>query len=180
MQVLFEVHRWRRDQRSALPSTVAASPEGSGGRSAQHEEGKAAGDMASLKALAAPGSDENLEAGSAAAGTQPGQPTPTVATRPDISLAVMHSPLPAPPVRRWAGGVLGGWRMSRGAAKRLGLRLLHNMVLWGVAIGLILSLSKIGPKWLDPGNPPLAPNCTYAAGAGFIFGLMDYFARWVG
>lgn len=38
-----------------------------------------------------------------------------------------------------------------GQGKRLGLRLVMNHVLWGVGIGLILSLSKIGPKWLDPG-----------------------------
>ncbi len=36
--------------------------------------------------------------------------------------------------------------------KRLGLRLVLNHVLWGVGIGIILSLSKIGPKWLDPGG----------------------------
>ena len=39
--------------------------------------------------------------------------------------------------------------------KRLGLRLVMNHVLWGVGIGIVLSLSKIGWKWLDPGAPPL-------------------------
>ena len=38
-------------------------------------------------------------------------------------------------------------------ARQLGRRLALNHVLWGVAIGLVLSLSKIGPKWLDPGGP---------------------------
>ncbi len=61
--------------------------------------------------------------------------------------------------------------------KRLGLRLVLNHVLWGVGIGLVLSLSTLGPRYLNPGTPPAQPNCTYAVGAGFIYLLLDYFSR---
>lgn len=43
------------------------------------------------------------------------------------------------------------FRLSRAQLKGIGLRMLHNHVLWGCLVGIILNLSKIGPKWLDPG-----------------------------
>lgn len=52
-----------------------------------------------------------------------------------------------------------------------------NHVLWGVGLGLVLSLSTLGPRYLNPGTLPAQPNCTYAVGAGFIFLLLEYFAR---
>ena len=61
--------------------------------------------------------------------------------------------------------------------QRLGLRLLANHVLWGVGVGGLLSLSTLGPRFLNPGTPPNMPNCSYAVGAGFVYLLLDYFAR---
>jgi hypothetical protein len=37
-------------------------------------------------------------------------------------------------------------------AASLGRRLLRNNVLWGITIGFVLSLSTLGPKYLDPGK----------------------------
>jgi hypothetical protein len=51
---------------------------------------------------------------------------------------------------------------------RLTTRLAGNYVLWGIAIGFVLSLSKAGPKYLDPGTPPLALNKDFIEELGFI------------
>ena len=50
----------------------------------------------------------------------------------------------------WTMGV-GNFKLTRAQLAGIGLRLLKNHVLWGCLIGLILSLSKIGPRWLNPG-----------------------------
>lgn len=47
--------------------------------------------------------------------------------------------------------LLRRYRISGSQLLGIGLRLVKNHVLWGCLIGIILSLSKIGPKWLDPG-----------------------------
>lgn len=49
-------------------------------------------------------------------------------------------------------GELRHFRLSRAQLKSIGLRLLNNHVLWACLIGTVLSLSKIGPKWLNPGG----------------------------
>ena len=112
----------------------------------------------------------------------------------------------APPsrTRRWRWAC--GWLPLVGPQQRerLALRLLTNHVLWGVGIGVVLSLSKIGPKWLNPGTglngtdgprtataprlcaptyparagtPPAQRNPTFCPWVAFISVLLDYFAR---
>jgi hypothetical protein len=56
----------------------------------------------------------------------------------------------------------------------LATRVANNYVLWGIAIGFVLSLTKAGPKYLDPGNaPPAAPNKDYIEELGFIDKVLD-------
>jgi predicted permease len=53
--------------------------------------------------------------------------------------------------------------------RAIGLRLGKNPILWAIVIGIIFSVTTLGPKYLNPGNPPAAPNCSYEPGSGFIF-----------
>lgn len=55
------------------------------------------------------------------------------------------------------------------ASQDLGMRLVRNHVLWGIAVGFALSLSTVGYKWLDPGLPPPGkPNKHFVEETGFI------------
>lgn len=71
---------------------------------------------------------------------------------------------------------IGRFRLTRRRLRALARRILGNPVLMAVAAGLILSLSTIGPKWLNPGSPPCQPNCSYAIGTGLIAGTLAYLA----
>lgn len=59
--------------------------------------------------------------------------------------------------------------ITRAQAKAILRQITHNAILWAIVIGFILSVTTLGPKYLNPGNPPAQPNCDYAAGAGFIY-----------
>ena len=72
-------------------------------------------------------------------------------------------------------GVGRRFRLSTRQARLLACRLVTNPVLVATVVGLVLSLSTVGPTWLDPGTPPASPNCDYAVGAGFISTYLYYF-----
>lgn len=181
MLILFEVHTWREaNLRGRLPEvqpslTRAPLLDGS------EEEASASPDVKALDPAPCHTAKE--------AHPQKGEAGQMAAPGSDGAAAAMSAADAATMPARWkAGGSslgrLGGqllgclnFRMTRTQARRLALRLLTNHVLWGVAIGLILSLSTLGYKYLDPGNPPACPNCRYAVGAGFIYILLDYLAR---
>lgn len=74
------------------------------------------------------------------------------------------------------GGAPAGATPLRGSAVRLLTSLLTNHVLWGIAIGFVLSLTKVGPKRLDPGKGAVVvggkaiylPNPDFVEELGFI------------
>ncbi len=86
--------------------------------------------------------------------------------------------MPQGPMARhdsWTTGVRN-FRLTKSQLVGIGMRLLKNHVLWGCLIGVILSLSKIGPKWLNPGAVSLlhatlpvmrcnSGHCTFKRGA---------------
>lgn len=82
----------------------------------------------------------------------------------------------AAPGRAGAGGRAA---QRRAVCRSIGARLLHNHVLWGIAIGFALSLSTVGYKYLSPVvvGAPGTPNPRYAGGAGFIVGLLEWLGR---
>lgn len=77
-----------------------------------------------------------------------------------------------PPV---GGGAPEGARL-RASGARLARCLLTNHVLWGIAVGFVLSLSEVGTKWLDPGKGAVVvgdkavymPNEDFVEELGFI------------
>lgn len=60
--------------------------------------------------------------------------------------------------------------------KSILVRICTNPILISILIGIILSVTTLGPKFLNPGNLPAQPNCSYAPGAGFIFLLVSSLA----
>ncbi|EFN53206.1 hypothetical protein CHLNCDRAFT_137056 [Chlorella variabilis] len=170
MLILFEVHTWRQQTiHGALPEQQQAPPQPQGQDSAA--ERRRGGD------------DGSQRAGDGSKRLAAAKQQPTV-------LSVVDASSVPPPRGAAAAGrsslgdmmrqrLLGcmGWHMTRKQGQRLGLRLVMNHVLWGVGLGLVLSLSTLGPRYLNPGTLPAQPNCTYAVGAGFIFLLLEYFAR---
>ncbi|KAI7841279.1 hypothetical protein COHA_005052 [Chlorella ohadii] len=179
MLILFEVHVWRQEVlHGTLPETQP-NPATNGGSaplltdgSGEHkEEGSRCGSP-----------DGQQVVGPADVRTEPKASQRAVLSAADASAVppadkVAHS---KSSLRRMGDNLIGclHFRMTKNQGKRLGLRLVMNHVLWGVGIGIILSLSKIGPKWLDPGpSPPCKVNCSYAVGAGFLYILCEYFAR---
>lgn len=66
--------------------------------------------------------------------------------------------------------------LTKTQLKYIGIKLVRNPILWAILIGIILSVSSLGPKYLSPGVPQ-NPNCSYAVGAGFIQLSLSYFAR---
>lgn len=67
-------------------------------------------------------------------------------------------------------------QLSKSQLWYIGIKLVRNPILWSILIGIILSVSSLGPKYLAPGVPQ-NPNCSYAVGAGFIQLSLSYFAR---
>jgi predicted permease len=59
--------------------------------------------------------------------------------------------------------------------KNLRRKLLLNPVLWGIAGGFILSISTLGPKYLNPKPSSL----DYIPGLGWIFTMLSWFAECV-
>ena len=53
---------------------------------------------------------------------------------------------------------------------KLGIKLLKNPVLWGIACGFVLSLSTLGPKYLNPTSKDYVP------GLGWFFSTL----KWLG
>ena len=82
---------------------------------------------------------------------------PTTST---TALNQTQTPLVKPQRLRW---------ISRTQIKAIVVQILRNPILWAIFIGLILSVTTLGPKYLYPGNPPQQPNCNYVPGAGFIY-----------
>ena len=66
-------------------------------------------------------------------------------------------------------------QLSRSQASFVAMRMARNPILWSILIGIILSVTTLGPKYLDPGVPA-KPNCSYAVGAGFISMTLQTFA----
>ena len=66
--------------------------------------------------------------------------------------------------------------LTRNQIKAIGKQLLRNSILWAILIGIIISVTTLGPRYLNPGNPPAQPNCDYAPGAGFIFLILSSLA----
>jgi predicted permease len=60
--------------------------------------------------------------------------------------------------------------------KFIAISLLKNPILWAILIGIIVSVTTLGPRYLNPGNPPAQPNCDYVAGTGFIFLILSSLA----
>ncbi|PRW59648.1 PIN isoform B [Chlorella sorokiniana] len=179
MLILFEVHVWRQEVlHGTLPETQP-NPATNGGSAPLLTDGFGEHGKESR-----PDSPDGKVVSSADV-----HPEPAAArSQRAVLSAADASALPPPDktarskssLRRMGDNLIGclHFRMTKSQGKRLGLRLVMNHVLWGVGIGLILSLSKIGPKWLDPGpSPPCKVNCSYAVGAGFLYILCDYFAR---
>ncbi|KAI8101875.1 hypothetical protein M9434_006937 [Picochlorum sp. BPE23] len=67
-------------------------------------------------------------------------------------------------------------RLTKAQAQYIAAKILRNPILWAIVIGIILSVSSLGPKYLATGSPK-SPNCSYAVGAGFIQLTLSYFAR---
>lgn len=67
-------------------------------------------------------------------------------------------------------------RLTKAQAQYIAFKILRNPILWAIVIGIILSVSSLGPKYLATGSPN-SPNCSYAVGAGFIQLTLSYFAR---
>eukprot|EP00889_Picochlorum_renovo_P004743 jgi/Picre1/31773/NNA_007123.t1 len=67
-------------------------------------------------------------------------------------------------------------RLTKAQAQYIAVKILRNPILWAIVIGIILSVSSLGPKYLATGSPN-SPNCSYAVGAGFIQLTLSYFAR---
>lgn len=67
-------------------------------------------------------------------------------------------------------------RLTKAQAQYITFKILRNPILWAIVIGIILSVSSLGPKYLATGSPK-SPNCSYAVGAGFIQLTLSYFAR---
>lgn len=178
MLVLFEVHTWRQENlRASLPEVQQALNARPSRTTTDHSSEQA---EAEAKSGAAPTAGQGQRVHPERL-TSPSELAPA---GPPYLSAADASTVP----HQWAaGGSMGRlkqslvgclqFKMTRKQGQRLALRLLMNHVLWGVAIGIILSLSKIGPKWLDPGTLPACPNCTYAVGAGFIFLFLEYLSR---
>jgi predicted permease len=59
--------------------------------------------------------------------------------------------------------------LTKEQARSIGNQLLRNPILWAILIGIVVSITTLGPRYLNPGSPPAEPNCDYAQGAGFIF-----------
>lgn len=183
MLILFEVHTWRQENlRGGLPQVQPGSTPTSIPLDGSEAEAGVSPETKSLSPAPSPASQ----------GAQPQSaetPTKLTAGQGANGAASMSAADATTMPERWRArgsslGRLGGqllgccnFRMTHKQARRLELRLLMNHVLWGVGIGLILSLSTLGYKYLDPGAPPACPNCRYAVGAGFIYILLDYFAR---
>lgn len=66
--------------------------------------------------------------------------------------------------------------LTRAQGKAILRQISHNAILWAILIGIILSVTRLGPKYLYPGIPPAQPNCDYAPGAGFIYLLFSTLA----
>lgn len=63
--------------------------------------------------------------------------------------------------------------LSRERVKYIAIKIARNPILWAIFIGIIISVSSLGPKYLNPGPPP---NPDYAVGSGFIFLTLKTFA----
>ncbi|KAL4458898.1 hypothetical protein ABPG75_013763 [Micractinium tetrahymenae] len=182
MLILFEVHTWREENlRGGLPEVQGNSTPRAPLLDGSEEEAGSNPDAKGLDGTHPPqGQQVHPDRAQAAP-----KPAPVGGNGAVPMSAADASTMPAKwrvggsSLGRFGGQLLGclDFRMTRKQARRLGLRLLTNHVLWGVAIGIILSLSTLGYKYLDPGSPPACPNCRYAVGAGFIYILLDYFAR---
>lgn len=44
------------------------------------------------------------------------------------------------------------WRLPKGQAAAIGKQLLHNPILWAIVVAFIVSITTLGPKYLDPGE----------------------------
>eukprot|EP00892_Ulva_mutabilis_P001562 jgi/Ulvmu1/11406/UM075_0068.1 len=82
------------------------------------------------------------------------------------------------------GGAEAGNSPVRAGASRLARGLLSNHVLWGITLGFVLSLSKIGTKWLDPGPGAVVVNgkAVYKPNEDFVeeLGFIDQILEWLG
>lgn len=137
MLCCFEVDAWRREARAVLP---------------QQQQRQDAQEPRPPSPSARPGESKG-DLGPAGSGADGSAPVPVPLAGAAARNEAVDVVEAERPIRRWAGvGRMGSWRMSRAQASRLGRRLLSNHVLWGVGIGLVLSLSKLGPKYLNPGQ----------------------------
>ena len=125
------MHVWRQQQRNAEPPGGAGAP-GDDAEQAAGQDGKRPPEAETEAALCSLGA-----AASASSGAGVWRRRQGVAGGPD----------PAPSCLL-CGGDFG---MTRQQAWGLARRLLGNHILWGCLVGIVLSLSKIGPKWLSPG-----------------------------
>jgi predicted permease len=57
--------------------------------------------------------------------------------------------------------------------RRILIRIVHNPVLWGIAVGFLLSLSTLGPRFLKPSSDEFVP------GLGWIFRTCEWFGACV-
>jgi predicted permease len=57
--------------------------------------------------------------------------------------------------------------------RRILIRIFHNPVLWGIAVGFLLSLSTLGPRFLKPSSDEFVP------GLGWIFRTCEWFGACV-
>jgi predicted permease len=73
---------------------------------------------------------------------------------------------------------------EEGTGERTGSRIGHvvtstlrNPVLLAIVVGVALSESRIGPKYLNPGRPSHPPNCCYIEEVGFIALTLQRFSQ---
>lgn len=88
------------------------------------------------------------------------QPTPEVVVSENVISQSDHSRL-----QRWAG-----FARQKDVWKRISQKIILNPVLWAIAIGFVLSLSTVGPKYLKPSSP------LYVPGLSFIWDTLE----WIG
>ena len=103
--------------------------------------------------------------------------TPPTTTRPRSSVINRNTSATdagAPDMRRIP--IIQLARVPTMRRKSVTLQFLRNPLLWSIFAGIIMSVTTLGPRYLNPGNPPSSPNCDYVPETGFIYNFFASFA----
>lgn len=171
MLFFFEVHRWRQERVDQTPPALQHHTPAQAG---------AQGDLA-IRCGSTASDKDDIQLTAMGPNSQSAAAAEDFATNSSNAATISSDGYRNNPVQQAAAGPktlwVFKWEVTTGQLKGLGLKLLHNHVLWGIFIGFVLSLSTIGWKYLNPGTPPLQPNCRYIPAAGFIAYTLDWLGR---